>query len=382
MSFTLRVDGKQLKLAAQRMQGSVQDRALLYTALKAHGEILQVAVNNHLLAIYSNLPAQVHTEGTAFVKADIFSSVIKELPDGMIELETDASFLIVRGGKTSAFEMKIPLVETGIWREPELFTSVESLDISTSKLNYFLTQVFSAVQLDSERNYTTVGFLHSSKPNTLRIVGSDSFRLVYSELQLPGAENFMTQGLTLGKRTLQEVLNMASEGFETIKLSVVRSHNCLVCEAPGYKIYLRLSAVTYPNYVSKLPHWEEGHTKEVTLNRLDLQTMIRRVLLASDKNRILGLHFFNDTLTVFSKTQGASEGRESIPLTTCSANMTGLNTTITLHGKSFSDALSTILSDQVVIQFKSPSEEFIISPFQEPNDIKSKHFLIPIEQHN
>ena len=46
---------------------------------------------------------------------------------------------------------------------------------------------------------------------------------------------------------------MCGEGFETLRLSISDDETTLVAEVPNYQIFVRLSAVKYPNYMGVLP---------------------------------------------------------------------------------------------------------------------------------
>jgi DNA polymerase-3 subunit beta len=368
-----------LSLATSRMQGAITERSLAQIGLRAENGSLQVAATDRILAVYSHLESNVEQPGTVFVPARLFSDVVKELPEGEVCIVQDGAYIIITAGANSSFTMKIPVIDDLNWREPptigENFVA-NSSDIPADKLSYLIEQVQFCVAADSPRNYGSVAFLHKPKNGTCRMVGTDGFRLSYSEADIPMPEKFLENGVCLSKRAITEIHRMCGEGFETVKLSISADETTLVSEVPGYTIFVRLSAVKYPNYMGVLP--SSDHTG-VVVSRPELQSIAKRVLLAADKSRALQLCFSNSSLTLNSKTMGSSEGRETVPL----EEYQGPRFDVVINGKFLSDVFQTTTSENLLLQFNAEGEEpVVIVPRTEPMDCHSKHVLVPIKQND
>lgn len=373
----IRIAKNLLSLATNRVQGAITERSLAQIGLHAKGPKLQVAATDRVLAVYSSLECETMKPGTVFVPARLFSDVVKELPDGPVRLEQQAAYLLITAGTADEFTMKLPLIDDLSWREPPVLNTENVAELSAAKLSYMVDQVQFCVAQDSPRNYGTVAFLHKPNKEACRLVGTDGFRLSYCEIEAAMPDGFLDNGVCLSKRALAEIHRMCGEGFEKVRLSIASDETTLVAEVPDYQIFVRLSAVKYPNYMGVLP---ERKMAGVLVTRNHLQTVARRVLLAADKSRALQLSFSDSSLTLNSKTMGSSEGRETVPL----ADYHGPRFDIAVNGKFLTDIFSTTESENLTLHFNQESSEdpIVIVPRQEPSACRSKHVLVPIKQND
>ena len=367
----------QLSAAVSRVQGAITDRSQAQIGLNADGQRLVMAATDSSLAIYSTPAAEVLEPGTAFVPARMFSEVVKELPDGMVKLEREGAHLRIVAGPADEFTMKLPLQEEATWRAAPRIGSSNAAELPAERLAYMIEQVQFCVAPESPRVYGSVGFFHRPSPDVCRLVGTDGFRLSFCEVQLSLPTGFLSNGICLSKRALNELQRMCGEGFSSIRLSIADDESTMVAEVPDYQIFVRLSAVKYPNYLGVVP---ESRREGVQVSRAMLQNVARRVLIAADKSRALQLSFSDSSLTLNSRTMGSSEGRERVPL----ADYHGPSYDIAVNGKFLTDIFSTTESNDLTLHFNQDSNEdpIVIVPKQEPTDCRSQHVLVPIKQAN
>ena len=145
----------------------------------------------------------------------------------------------------------------------------------------------------------------------------------------------------------------------------------LVAEVPSYIIFIRLSSVKYPNYAGVIPDFKQPG---VLVSRPQVQGVAKRVLLASDKGRVLQLSFSDSSLTLSSKNVSYSEGKEKIQL----EGYHGPRCEITINGKYLTDIVGVTASEKLAMQFRDGEEPIVLTPYGEPNDCKTKHVLVPI----
>lgn len=376
-SLKVQIAKQLLSTATNRVQGAITERSLAQIGLNATDGRLQVAATDRILAVYSAFACEVMQPGTVFVPARLFSDVVKELPDGPVVLQKDGTYLVITAGDKAQFTMKLPLIDDLAWREPPAFDSDNAAELPAQRLSYMIDQVQFCVAQDSPRNYGAVGFLHRPNKETCRLVGTDGFRLSYCEVQTGMPDGFLSNGVCLSKRALMELQRMCGEGFEKVRLSIAADETTLVSEVPDYQVFVRLSAVKYPNYMGVLPAKKMAG---VLVSRPQMQTVAKRVLLAADKSRALQLSFSDSSLTLNSKTMGSSEGRETVPL----EDYHGPRFDIAVNGKFLTDVFTTTDSESVTLQFNQDSNEdpIVIVPRTEPTDCRSKHVLVPIKQND
>ncbi|MCX6125671.1 MAG: DNA polymerase III subunit beta, partial [Proteobacteria bacterium] len=289
------------------------DRSMAQIGLNAREGRLHVTAADQGLAIFNDLAAKIAGEGIVFIQAKLFSDVVRELPEGMVGLEQEKSSLKISAGPNSEFTMRIPVIEEAQWREPPKVDYDNAAVLPMAKISYMIDQVDSCVSTDCTRNYGTVAYLHRTGPtkDSLRLVGTDSFRLSYCEVKVNMSDSFLKTGISLTKRALSELAHLAHEGFDSVKLSVADDQSTLIAEVPSYIIFIRLSSIKYPNYTGVIPDFKQPG---VLVNRPQVQGVAKRVLLASDKGRVLQLSFSDSSLTLSSKNISYSEGKEKIQL--------------------------------------------------------------------
>lgn len=373
MTLKLTIDRNLLNLAMARVQGAMAERNLAHVGLNARKGRLFVAAADQALAIFNDLPCDVSKEGVAFVPARLFSDLARELPEGPVVLEKDGTNLKVTAGPNREFQMKLPVIDDAAWREPPSVDYENTAVIPVTKLAYMIEQVGSCVATDSPRNYGTVAFLHrpQSDKTSLRLVGTDSFRLSFCDIRIDMPDSFLKNGVSLTKRALAELTRVASEGFESVKLSISDDQTTLVAEVPNYQIFVRLSAVKYPNYASVIPEIKQ---RGVLMNTNHMKSVTRRVLLAADKSRVLQLSFSDASLTLSSRNTAHSESRERIGL----EGYHGAKCDIAINGKYITDIVSVTGAEKMSLQFKDAVEPIVLTPYGEPSDCSTKHILVPI----
>lgn len=371
----VRVNKIDLSKATSRLQGALVDTSLAHISLKAEKGHLKLAGNDRTIAIYTKIEAQVDEEAEAFVPAGLFSGIVKELPNGEVALTTDKSWLTILAGKNNSFSMKIPLIENLTWRTPPSPESFTKSIIPSDKFSYMIHQVQFCIAQQSPRNYGAVGYLHKPKSGQLRLVGTDGFRLSYCDIDHKFDKDFLKSGICISKRALSELSKISSEGFENITLSVSVDGTSMSAEVPDYQIFIRLSAVKYPNYQGVIPKVQPTH---INVSRGQLQSMSKRVLLAADKKRALLLSFSDSSLTLSSKNMGNSEGKETLPIN----GYEGAGLDIAVNGKYLTDVFSTVSSDDIDLQIKNDEDPVVIVPKAEPQDCHSCHVLVPIKEGN
>lgn len=359
----------------RKVQGALSEKSLAHISLMTENNKLHLSAADRIVAIYVSSECKTEKEGEAFVAAKLFSDIARELPSEEISLETKDGFLIISSlGKTN-FSMKLPQIEGLKWPvPPEVDAQNTTVKLPTEKLSYALEQTSFCIAQESPRNYASVGYLHRHNTKELRLVGTDGFRLSYCSLKLEGLpEAFLAKGISLSKRALNELLKLCYEPGGFVSFSLSKGNARALAEVEGYKVYILLSAVKYPNYRTVLP---KKLTSKVSVPRPVLQAVIRRLLLAADKTRALLLSFSKDQLKLSSRTVGSTEGHENIQI----KGYNGSSCDLALNGKFLTDIFSTVASDSLTISFASGDQAVSFAAEEEPEGCVSEHILVPIRE--
>ena len=135
----------------------------------------------------------------------------------------------------------------------------------------------------------------------MRLVGTDGFRLSYCDMKHEIPKAFLSSGVCLSKKALQEIARICTENVESISLGFSKDEKILRVSIPGCQVFLLLASVKYPKYQSVLP---KNLPQNTEISRSVIQRAVKRILLASDKTRALQLKFSSDSLMLSSKNLG------------------------------------------------------------------------------
>ena len=382
------IDKLVLATMMSRAQGGLSDKNFSYLGIKTlNKDKLQISVRDRVMAIYCDGISMNEQIGTVFVQAKLFSDIVRELPSGTISIATENhNQLVITAGKKNEFVMKLPLVGDMKWQEePVLGVGIEDLIVPSSKFSYMIDQVQFCINQDSPRNYGTVGFFHKNSSNKLRLVGTDGFRLSFCEIvfQAETIENSPSSkksflkdgGVCISKRGLSELSRMSNEGFETVYISISEDGKTLLARVEGYQLYILLSSISFPNYQGVIPEYKPS---QLNVSCESLQSVTRRVLLASDKTKTLKINLKKGSLTLSSRNLGSSEGYESIGLD----SYDGPSGSFSVNGKFLTDLVSATMSESINIRFNNDDSPVLIIPSSEPKECRSQHVLVPIKDGN
>ena len=363
----------QLHNATAGMQASLSDKTLAWTALKTdgQGQVLLTA-SDWLLSVYHRIDGEVAEAGECFVPSRLFADVVRELPEGMIQLETSDTVLVVTAGTADEFYFKIPLIEDGVWPEPFALHDEKKICFSAIELSYMIEQVLPSIITESPRPYATVGCFHKTEEGYLRLVGSDGIRLSYCEMKAEGDSQQFPDNVCLPRRGLSELVRMCSDEGDELTLYVIRDNTILAAESSRRQVFIRLAAVDYPRYFEALP--DEKTQLKSKAERNALQTVIRRALLAADSTRVVRMQFSKSRLLLSA--HSSSECQEVLPL----ENSLDKSYKIDMNGKFMLDILATVTSDNVWVSFQDSDCPFTIVPEIELPACRSQHVIPPIQE--
>ncbi|MFK7826497.1 MAG: hypothetical protein AB8G05_20290 [Oligoflexales bacterium] len=362
-----------LEKSLQRVLSAMSSSEVSYVGMKLeeNSETIELAMQDTIVAAYTQAPCHNEGSGTAFVPAKLFSDVVRELPDVDLIVEVSGARCQITAGQS--IEMKLPVRGDISWKVAPTLQESYQLEIQSSQLHYMIEQVNPCLDPKSNRNYAAVGFLKQIKPNTLRLVGTNGFRLSFVDVALPLNEKSLQEGVCLTKKALSEIYRMSSEGFDKVEIEVSDEDRQIVTKVPGYQLYIKLSTVSYPNYQSVIP---ETEGTAVSCERRSLGTVVKRVLLAAGKSRSLHISMKEGWMTLQTRDAGSSEGREIVGL----PNAPGIECGFAVNGGYLSDILSTMVSDSADIVVHNPEDPVVVVPGVEPSSCYSRHMLMQIQE--
>lgn len=360
-----------LSNAAAKIQACLLEKKLSQIAMKTDDNRLILAAADWSISVYHHIECEVAEHGESFVPSSLFANVVKELPDGAVQLERHETGLAVTAG--SSFSFKLPLIKDIGWPEPHVIDEQMKLEFDPSDFGYLLDQVLPSVRIDASRAYGTVGCFHKTGDGRLRLVGTDGCKLSYCEMVIDG-ELPIPDKICLEKRGLNELAKVCSDNPEKVSIAVIKNNTLLAATTANRQIFIRVSEVNYPNYVEALPG-EMRH--KAVIDRQKLQGAMKRVLLATDNSHTLQVSFSNGELEVSASNDSSSESREVVAIDTSSLKEP---VRLNVNGKYVLEFLASITSDNISACFQDTDHPIVVVPQTEIPNCKSRHVLVPIRE--
>jgi DNA polymerase III subunit beta len=291
------------------IQGVIGSKSMLpilsHVILETGPDGAKMIASDLELWISCSLPAEVQEEGGNSIPGRRFFSILKELPDGMHELESGDGNEIKITSTRSFFRMK------GLPREefpapPEL-GDAEKITIRQAELKNLIKMTSYAISLDETR-YVLNGLYFLFENSELTAVASDGRRLALARTDCPIQEGFRRE-IIIPNKTIHELARiLGDEGECTIRLG----DRQIAFELPGILMISRLVEGRFPDYRQVIPQ-QEGVT--LVLNRLEFMQVVRLASLITDeKSNSVRFLFEKGMARLSAVTPDVGETQEEMPI--------------------------------------------------------------------
>ncbi len=303
--------------------------------------------------------ATVQKVGATTLPARRLASIVRELPDGVVELDVDdkdvasitcgSSFFKIVGLSSDEFP-PIP--------KPE---GKHAYTLDQGAFREMLRKTAYAASSDETR-YVLNGVLLSFKAAKLTIVATDGRRLalVEQEVDFPAEAQ---KDYILPTKPVNELMHVLKDEGE---LKIHASESQLLFEFDATMLATKLIDGTYPNYRQVIPSSSE---ERVTIERESLLTALRRVsLVTTDKSNATKLTFAKNKLTITMSTPDVGEARETIPV-----KYAGKEISVAFNPEYMIDPLKNLTNDEIALELTDE-----LSPGVLKTDIPFLYVLMPM----
>jgi DNA polymerase-3 subunit beta len=308
----IRADQETLVKAISAVLGVVDKRGtmpiLSNVLIKTNGNGLEIGATDLEISFKGYCPAQITGEGAVTVPAHQFSSLIKELPAGELELNSNGKHTLKIKRGDSLYKLSginpdqfppLPSMPEGGFVEMEGKVLKEMLrkvifSCSGDDYQYHLSSVFMVAVEENERPF-------------LRMVTTDGHRLTLIQREnpllglLPGLE----KGILVSRKGAGEIIRFLGEEE---KVSLNLDGNTLTVLAGEKLLAIRLLDKKFPEYQRIIP---EGFVHRLGFNREELFATLKRLsLLTSDRFKGVLFKISTETAEVFHQSPDVGEGQE------------------------------------------------------------------------
>jgi DNA polymerase-3 subunit beta len=360
-------------LAVQNVVGTRTTLPVLNNALiVVDKDEIKLTATDLDLSIQKNVKAEVTKTGSTTLPIRRLVNIIRELPDGDVQLETDDKNVATVKSGSSHFKIngisadEFPPIQAGEGNYP--------YHLEQDLFRKMLKRVSYAASTDETR-FVLNGVLLNFTDGKIAVVATDGRRLamVEQEMEVPSKEE---GELILPAKLVAELLHILGERGT---LKIYRREKQILFEIGVYaddkkelieigtvKIISKLIEGQYPNYKQVIPSQCE---ERVSIGREELMAALRRVsLVMTDRNGPTRLTFAKNKLTISVKTPDVGEAEETI-----SIKYTGKEISVAFNGEFFIDPLKVLTNDEIYIELTDD-----LSPGVVKCDIPFLYVLMPM----
>lgn len=328
----------------------------------ASGKIELYATDMDIL-VNSIFAADVKSEGSTTVPAQMFYDIVRKIPDGAITINQEsATILQIKAGKS---KYNLPCIDASEFPAISEGELGEEIEIESSKLIRMIDKTRFAISNDETRYYLNGLFLQASKRGDafeLRSVATDGHRLALAYIQ---NANLKTEfGVILPKKSVGEVRRIC-EGSEKVKISVSRAKIKVANE--NSTLVSKLIDGDFPDYEKVLP---KQNTQIATINKKLFFDAVDRVsTVASDKHKSVKMIVENGKVTLQISANDGSFAYEEFEV-----NFSGEKIEIGFNSRYLLDVINQVDKEELQMKFKDGNSPALL----EATDLGATFVIMPV----
>lgn len=294
------------------------------------------------VGICTLLPVQVIKEGSITVPAKKIYEIVRELPEGEVEITVAKNNAVnIKSGKT--YFKIMGLTKEDYPKLPE-WSAKDAVEIDQAILKESLSLTVFAISYDETR-YVLNGVLISAKGGKIRFVATDGRRLAFSEKEFENKGNKQFE-MIVPVKAIQELLKLLTwDGT----IQIIASQNQAIFNLGDTFLVSRLIEGHFPNYEQVIPKQEKTLS---SANREEfLQAVKRTALLTSPDSPAVKLDFVKGKILISSRSPNLGEAKEEL-----SADVSGSEVAIGFNPHYLMDVLKNLDIEKVSFSLTDPDK--------------------------
>lgn len=309
--------------------------------IDASANEIKLIANDMELGIETKIEGEIVERGIIALDAKIFSEIVRKLPDNMVVIETNTSFMTTItcekakfniAGKSGDDFAAIPYIEKN-----------SSIHVSQFTLKEVIRQTIFSIA-DNDTNKLMTGELFEISENHLKMVSLDGHRISIRNIELKNSYDY--KKVVVPGKTLQEVSKILP-GNADENVNIFLSDNHIVFEFNRTIVVSRLIEGEYFKIDQML---SSAYETKIKINKRELLDCIDRATLLvkeGDKKPII-MNVTEDTMELKINSFIGSMNEE-IDIT-----KEGKNILIGFNPKFFIDALRVIDEEEITLYMVNP----------------------------
>jgi DNA polymerase-3 subunit beta len=319
--------------------------------IEAAGNEMTLLATDLEVALRSRCEAAVNKAGAVTLGAKKLYEVVRALPDGDVNIESDKGGAIVKvsGGQFSSKMPTLPREDFPTLPQAGGGTKAALKGKSLAQM-VALTQF--AITGEDTRYYLN-GAQFVLRPEAMTFVATDGHRLALVNIKNEGAKTDEIKAI-LPRKTLAELGRILSSDGD-IEVQYERGENHLFFEIGPRLLISRMIDGQFPAYERVIPR---GNDKQVEFERDRLTNAVRRVsILSNERSRAVKMILDKGKVEVTSSSPEFGEAREPIPV-----DYSGPSLTICFNAQYVLDFLGVVQSEVVALELKDEVSQAVMRP--------------------
>lgn len=300
--------------------------------------------------------AEVERESSMAIPARKLYEIIKELPEGNIQIEEIKNNWVEL--KTASGSYKIAgLPGDDFPILPEIQTD-EFFTVDSNILDELISKTIYCVSPDDLRRNLAGIYFEKTDSGSLRLVATDGHRLSLAEKKLD--EDIVLNTSVLVPRKAVTELRKILKQLKSIKIGYEK--NFFITLGEDMVLFSRLIDADFPDYKQVIPEKSEI---EISLNRDVFLSALKRVcVFSSEKTKSVKMNLENNSITLTSVSPDVGEAKESF-----GTNYQGEAKEVGFNGNYIIDVLETMNESDLVFQLTDELSPTVLKPAENDNYI-------------
>ena len=302
------------------------------------------------IAVSTEVPADVETQGAITIPAKKLQEIARELPPAPVKIAAAGEQRVTLECGRSRFKL------LGLPRDEfPAFPAVrfdESWRVRSAQLQQLITHTAFAVSTEESRPILN-GVLWELRPDRMRMVATNGHRL--AKMELPAQEGTpagQTGDLIVPPKALDQIKRLFGPDDE---LEIARGDNHLGFRSAVTSVYTRLIEGPYPNYEQVIP---KDNDKVAVVEKGQLISALKRMsVIASDQTHRIRLSFNAGMLKFAVQTPDLGEAADEMPV-----RYDGDPLDIGFNASYLLEILRFIPTEEVRLTFKAPERAATLEP--------------------
>lgn len=279
---------------------------------------------------------EVAEAGSAILPSSRFASILREVTDEKLELESEARGIEVRGERS---QFKLPGEDPREFPEIAAFEEANYHEVPARLLRELIHRTVFATDPESTR-YALGGVLLEMTENTIIAVGTDGRRL--AKMQGPAlsvGEHETGDGISIVPTKAMQLIERAISPDDA-EIRIAARGNDILVRSERTMIYSRLVEGRFPKWRDVVPKRSEAIKLDLPIGPLNAAVR-QAAILTNEESRGVDFAFGEGTITLSSLSPELGQSRIELPIA-----YDGKPIVVTLDPRYFNDFLRVLDPDK------------------------------------